>query len=994
MQSGVDRGSRGVSVSVRPTSTVRQLAVVSIVLGGLGGALMPAAQALPNCSPATGDNVTVTCTGTTQDQGPGTNTGYGASNQNGVTVNVQSGASVLGTSIGIDLNANNTINNLGTITTNGVGIGNVWGINTNGALTVTNSGTIGRVDILNPSNSDLAGINTNGTGLVVTNTNIGVIQGLTAISGGGTPSVMTVTNSGLINALVGGGGTGIFADTLTLTNNPGATITADASAVQANTATISNYSTISAPPPPAGAGGGAALNVNALTLVNYASGVITGDGAGIQGSSTPVYMITNFGNISGTGLGAPGIQGNAVTLVNSGTVSGGPSGSAISTDHGAITNNMGGTVTGGIVAFHNTTIFNAGTITQSGGPAISFTSVSGGGGGNTLTIAPTSAISGNVVASGADTFQLGGPGTGTFDLGLIGTQYQGFATFNKVDASTWTLTGTGNQAWTVQAGTLLVNGNLAAASGITVNPGGTLGGTGTLPTTNVNGGVLVPGSATGVGAVTVSGNLNFQAGSTYLVRLSPSTASTANVSGTAALAGTVLAAPQPGNLQRSYTILTAHGGFGGSTFNNLAFTASGLAGSLSYTPTTVVLGLTAQLGLNGTFSQNQQNVANAINTFFNNGGALPPGFANVFNLTGANLGTALSQLSGEAATGSQQSAFQLMDEFLSFMLDPFVDGGGDTGGANGKPMSFAAEAPALPPEVALAYNAVLKAPPRTFEQRWSVRGAAYGGYGRINGDPFGLGTHDLSARTGGFAGALDYHLSRDTVIGVALAGGETSWGLANGLGGGRGDALQAGVYAATRDGPAYLAGSAAYTWHAEHTDRFAVGDELTARFDAQSFGGRVEGGYRLAWPMVATVTPYAAVQAQSFFTPSYSETDTGGGGFGLAFASRTATDTRTELGARFDRVVAINQTSVLDLKTRLAWAHDWVSDPMLAAAFELLPGAGLVVNGAVPAKNSALATAGAELRLVNGVSLRGKFDAQLASHAGTYAGTGVLRYVW
>ena len=38
--------------------------------------------------------------------------------------------------------------------------------------------------------------------------------------------------------------------------------------------------------------------------------------------------------------------------------------------------------------------------------------------------------------------------------------------------------------------------------------------------------------------------------------------------------------------------------------------------------------------------------------------------------------------------------------------------------------------------------------------------------------------------------------------------------------------------------------------------------------------------------------------------------------------------------------------------------------------------------------------AGAELRLVNGVSLLGKFDGELASHSQTYAGTGTVRYTW
>jgi uncharacterized protein with beta-barrel porin domain len=84
----------------------------------------------------------------------------------------------------------------------------------------------------------------------------------------------------------------------------------------------------------------------------------------------------------------------------------------------------------------------------------------------------------------------------------------------------------------------------------------------------------------------------------------------------------------------------------------------------------------------------------------------------------------------------------------------------------------------------------------------------------------------------------------------------------------------------------------------------------------------------------------------------------------------------------------------LALRARLAWAHDWVGDPILAAAFQTLPGASFIVNGATPAQNSALASAGAELRLANGVSLLGKFDGEFASHSTTYGGTGTIRYQW
>ena len=45
------------------------------------------------------------------------------------------------------------------------------------------------------------------------------------------------------------------------------------------------------------------------------------------------------------------------------------------------------------------------------------------------------------------------------------------------------------------------------------------------------------------------------------------------------------------------------------------------------------------------------------------------------------------------------------------------------------------------------------------------------------------------------------------------------------------------------------------------------------------------------------VTPYGAVQFQDFYTPAYSESDVGGGGFGLSYASTNATDVRA-IGAR------------------------------------------------------------------------------------------------
>ena len=183
------------------------------------------------------------------------------------------------------------------------------------------------------------------------------------------------------------------------------------------------------------------------------------------------------------------------------------------------------------------------------------------------------------------------------------------------------------------------------------------------------------------------------------------------------------------------------------------------------------------------------------------------------------------------------------------MLDPFVDGRWQCRSRRRRRIGFAPDRDAsLPPDIALAYASILnKAPPKpTFDQRWTAWGAAYGGSNSANGNA-AVGSSNVTAQTFGFAGGMDYHFTPDTLVGFALAGGGTNWGLANALGSGRSDAFQAGVYGISWFGPGLPRRRAglrqSLVHHQPHRAR-AISSPRTS--SAQSYGARLEGGYRYA----------------------------------------------------------------------------------------------------------------------------------------------------
>jgi uncharacterized protein with beta-barrel porin domain len=805
----------------------------------------------------------------------------------------------------------------------------------------------------------------------------------------------TVNNSGTIFSPTGlfGGGYGITADTnLSVTNNAGASITASINTIQAGSVFLVNSGTIGPADPRVflifpSSGVFASLDA---TVINNGSGIISHRDFAIQSAGS--VNVTNSGNIFSTGH----------ALVSGGFVH--PDSTAISAGTRAtVVNNAGGTISGvgfGITAGGGgSTIFNAGSI--SGATAIRF-----GGTGNTLTLASSSVIGGNVLGTGSDTFQLGGTGAGTFDLSSLGpaAQYRGFSTFNKVDGSTWTLTGTGTYsgATNVNSGILGVNGSLGN-SALTVNAGGTLGGTGSVGSTTINGGTLAPGNS--IGLLTVQGSLAFTAASSYMVEVSPANADRTNVTGTATLDGAAVNVSFAAGtyINKQYTIINATGGVTGIFGSVTANGPSGFKTSLSYDANNVFLNLDIALaqytGLNG----NQQNVANALSNFFNRTGGIPAVFG---GLTPAGL----TQASGELATASQQTTFDAMNLFMGLLTDPFVAGRGDPVTASAVPPQFAEQENATSAYAANgkersnserdAYAAVYRKalPPAAdpFLQRWSVWAGGYGGSQTTDGNAV-LGSNTTTSRIGGVVVGADYRFSPYTLAGFALAGGGTNFSV-NGLGSGRSDLFQAGAFVRHTVGPAYISAALAYGWQDITTDRtvtIAGADLLRANFNANAFSGRVEGGYRFVTPWMAMgVTPYAAGQFTTFGLPGYAEQAIAGAStFALTYAAKDVTASRSELGVRTDKSFAM-QNGIFTLRGRAAWAHDFNPDRNFAATFQTLPGASFVVNGAAQASDAALVTGSAEMKWLNGFSLAATFEGEFSNVTASYAGKGVVRYAW
>lgn len=770
---------------------------------------------------------------------------------------------------------------------------------------------------------------------------------------------------------------------------------------------------------------------NSNYLQFFGAGIVNGANATINtvGSATQFYGSSSAGAATFTNAGSAATAFYATSSAGTATIINNSFGStAFYADSNAaqatITNNSNGntqfqnsssagdaTITnnsgGQTIFYHNSTGGNARLIANLGG-GVDFSNSIGPLGDNKLTAGSIEGagnfnIGGKTVTVGGNNLSTTVTGA-IVDSGLNGT-------FIKDGTGTLTLAGHNLFSGTtkVNAGTLLVDGLLSGATNYALD-GGTFGGTGIIGSTNTfinTGGTLAPGAPTATGLLSFTGRVTFSPDSFYLVKISTTDADRVN-SATAILNGVVKVKPISIITQTTtYTILDAAFGRTG-TFTSAIIDGAPFARNptLSYSANKVfltvdpgLLTLLLQPGVTGT----PQQIAQAIDAALLAGVTLPAGFNGVFNLTGDALVAALKQLSGQSASGAQQASSDASNSFMGAMFDPFAPGrvGGTPAPGfasedNDDAMAYAPRKKASRAEREARKVVFTKGPRNNlYDPRWSVWGSAYGSSTTTDGS-VAAGTNTTTARAYGFVTGADYNLNRNTTVGFAIGGGSSNYGVAGNLGSGRADMFQLGLFGKRTFGAAYVTGGLGYTFQNVTTDRtvtIAGTDQLQAKFNANTFSGRVEGGYRFATRAVG-ITSYAALQVTTIGLPNYGEVAISGNNtFALNYNAQDTTIVRTELGARFDRSFAL-QTAMLTLRGRAAWAHDEGNNRAVSAVFGSLPGSNFTINGAVPSKDLALVSAGAEVTWLNNVSLAGTFEGQFSSTTTGYGGKGTVRYVW
>lgn len=503
-------------------------------------------------------------------------------------------------------------------------------------------------------------------------------------------------------------------------------------------------------------------------------------------------------------------------------------------------------------------------------------------------------------------------------------------------------------------------------------------------------------SAAGAGVThVISGTFAQTSAGTLSLRVAPNGVSDQLVvNGQARLAGTMQTVFQPGFLSKSYTLVTATGGLTG-TFSTLATEnlPAFITASLGYGANNVTLSLQSGLGSMAGVGGNQRAVGRALDGAFNGGPGLNAA-AGLYGLSAGQIEHALDVLSGSNASVAASAQLAAGGQFSALLANRGITRRSDT--------VQAAQASVQQTSVDLAACQAESCDPVPL---WSAWASAFGGAQWLKADSNTASPAAQQAVAGGAFG-VDYRILPQTLVGLAVGLSDTNYSVGATGASGRSTGFHVGLYGTQEWSGFYLNGAVAYgRYDGTNTRSIAgIGQTETAKSTviANQFGGRVEVGrpFELTDPGAVSrysVSPFAALQPMTLWTPGYAEssvTATGSpGAFALTYQAQSTTSLPLFLGAQFDASTEV-KARPLNAWFRLAWVHEFLTSRSVTAGFNVLPGTSFTVDGAQAASNAARVDLGAKYAVGSQTYLFANGSAELSYRGQAIAGTVGLRFTW
>lgn len=703
--------------------------------------------------------------------------------------------------------------------------------------------------------------------------------------------------------------------------------------------------------------------------------------------------IENSGAIDVGGQGATGVvarsEGSSIRVTNSGSIT---APAAISADAGSGTVFVenSGTITGSVaLAGDMTTMTNSGAVIGT---------VTLGAGDGTFVLTSGAGV-GKVVAGAGRTLLDVREADGRL-RSLDAANFVGFRQASLTGDAGWLLSGDfSSTAFSIGGGRAQVAGGLGA---VDLAAGTTLMGTGSVASLASKGATIAPGdtlATTGLGTITVDGDLGLDRASTVLVDVEKDKSDRIVVKGTAQLAGVLLLRGTDVVGGKTLTIIDAKAVE--QTFSTATWTEAGkwdfLKMEVVYTPTSVTVKTTDPVT---TAKETMQTESKAfLTSVFGETPVLQTtesqtAYQTIGNLISDAKGDAgkiqktMDEVSGKAtvvAANAGTVAVQAVDQAVSRASDAAL--GGASAGATGGGMSMAyVEDPAEAAPAQRAIGRVLHEKVPAVETRsliaWTTGQFGFGS--ASNG-----GAHS-DFRSGGITIGLIKRI--DEAFSVGFAGGYTRSNISvenpnASLGIDSYHMLLHGTW----DTDAFrLNGLVGHAVQQFGGQRAVAGGNAASSYGGGSVRVGIDGGYKIKWNQHEFM-PFAGLDVIHGWTSGYTETGAPGG-LNLTYDA-TSTDTVDgRIGLKWSARHQVSPGVRVEPMASVAWIHSFGNvNPSIHGS---MLGNSFVMTGASRSREALAVSTGLSTEIGENFSVFGRYSGRLASDTTAHDFSAGLRYKW